>query len=117
MAHDKTDVKLPIELKLTEHRHGGRIVKVHEIRHETAEPQDGCSRDHWYFVCDIEWDDGTASKIAEVAPALLVRSDVDPDASLEEINGLLSLMNEYLRLHGEWFFNEDSGHQGWYAHR
>lgn len=102
-------MKLPTTLTKTFHKHGGRIVSIENIGHAIDKPADGRSRDTWFFVGDVEWDDGTKSQSAEIAPYCLAADDQS------EVHELLALMNDYLAANGEWF---DSGkHQGWYAHR
>jgi hypothetical protein len=106
-------MKLPNEFKLqhVHHRHGGRITRITEIKHETAKPKGGRSQDTWFFVGDVEWDDGTKSLNTEIAPWALAQ---DGDAGHQEISGLLRAMNTYLAANGQWC-HESSRHEGWYA--
>jgi hypothetical protein len=107
-------MKLPNELKLnhTNHRHGGKITRVTGINHETARPQYGRSQDFWFFIGDVEWDDGTKSADTEIAPWALAQYDGTEDGR-QEIENLLRVMNAYLDANGEW--HHQGKHQGWYA--
>ena len=78
------------------HKQGGRIVKIHTIGHHTYK---GVA--DWYFVADVEWSDGTKSKLLEVAPYALCTDSGHPGAKIE-IDGLMEKMNGYLAKHGEW---------------
>ncbi|MCW5631918.1 MAG: hypothetical protein KIT17_01145 [Rubrivivax sp.] len=94
------------------HRHGGKIVKVHGIAHCQCKPDQGRSRDYWYFECDVLWDDSGTEDTHEVEPFKLGCDDPPGNA---ELKALMEAMNAYLLEHGAWY---DTGpHEGWYAHR
>lgn len=112
MSQTKTKMTLPVELKHTHHKHGGRIVRIEKIAHEIAKPKDGRSRDIWFFIGDVAWPDGGESKGHEIAPWALAYGD-DQEAAQEEINQLSQLLTEYLLANGEW--HKDGPHEGWYA--
>lgn len=111
-------MQLPTELKHTHHKHGGRILRIEKIAHETAKPAAGRSRDIWFFVGDVEWLDrgdkkGGKSTGLEIAPYSLAYDD---EKNQTEIDELLKLLNDYLLANGTWC-GPESGHEGWYAHR
>ena len=100
------------------HRHGGQITKVNRIEHEHGKPRktrDGQSRDRWFFRCDVEWSDGTASKDTEVQPILLCYEN---DAGEREVRVLLARIAAYLKENGKWVADEVDGQviqKGWVA--
>lgn len=103
-------MKLPVELKHTMHKHGGRIVRITAIGHEANKPQDGYSRDGWWFVGDVDWFDGTKSDGIEIAPWAACYDE----GNRTEVDALGDLLMEYLLANGDWY-GPKSGHQGWYA--
>jgi hypothetical protein len=105
-------MEFPVHLSTIGHHHGGKITCIYGCSHAIDKPQDGHSRDHWFFIADVQWSDGTKSEKTEVPPYALCCDDLGKNP---EIDGLMSAMNEYLSANGEWF---DTGkHQGWYANR
>ena len=104
-------MEFPVELKATEHRNGGRIVRVYGVAHACDKPADGRSRDWWWFVGDVEWSDGTKSAKTEIPPYALCCDS--PDGH-DEVCKLSEAMSEYLNERGEWC-DRDSKHEGWYA--
>jgi hypothetical protein len=106
-------MKLPYKPTAVYHRHGGKILEVTEIRHQTEKPSGGYSRDAWYFMGRVRWDgSGTGDKLRPIDMPMLCS---DTPEGQDEIRGLSDLMMAYLREHGEWF--ETNPHKGWYAHR
>jgi hypothetical protein len=112
MAAAGETMKLPAELKHTMHKAGGRVERVTRIGHTVARPRDGRSQDVWYFVGDVTWRDGSASKGTEIAPYALCADEGDREP---ELHGLFDLLTRYLLIHGSWCVGA-SGHEGWYAH-
>jgi hypothetical protein len=106
----------PMTLKHTLHRDGGRITRIDRIAHETRPPEGGYSRDFWFFVGRVEWDDGEVQESAQIHPWQLCEDDTD-DAS--EINTLCRALNKYLAVHGTWNPGEGTRRnpKGWNAHR
>jgi hypothetical protein len=105
-------MKLPYKPINVLHRHGGKILELTEIRHQTEKPSGGYSRDAWYFMGRVQWDDGsgTGDKLHPIDMAMLCS---DTQEGQQEINGLSDLMMAYLKANGEW---RESKPQGWYAH-
>lgn len=103
-------MQLPVDLKRTAHKHGGRIIRITSIAHEVNKPNDGLSRDTWWFVGDVDWDDGTRSDGLEIAPWAVCCYDDDRS----EVLALSELMANYLAERGEWC-DRESKHEGWYA--
>jgi hypothetical protein len=92
------------------HRHGGRVLRIQEIGHQTRKPKEGRSRDHWYFLGDVMWDDGKTTLGLEISPTCLVYEGEDR----REVDELIEALNEYLAQHGQWCDGQTL-HEGWYA--
>lgn len=107
-------ISLPYEPHSVFHKHGGRITRIDRIEHETARPVDGRSQDTWHYVGAVEWDDGSASDAAQIAPWALCVEDLDV-AGRRELGAILNLMNVYLDVHGV-YRDGEGGIRGWYAH-
>jgi len=103
---------LPIELRYTYHKYGGRIIRITRIGHTCDKPEDGRSRDYWYFIGDVNWSDGTMSDNIEIPPYALCYED---EQHRDEVLALSELMSDYLLKHGDWYRDEKCKHQGWYA--
>lgn len=97
-----------------QHKHGGRITRLEKIAHECYPPEDGRSRDTWFFIGDVQWRDGGSSKGLEIAPWALC-ADMDNADAQAEINGVLAALSDYLRQHGKWS-HDSKTRSGWYAH-
>jgi hypothetical protein len=106
-------MQLPYKPTNVFHRHGGKITEVTEIRHQTEKPSDGYSRDAWYFMGRVQWDDGSGSddRLHPIDPPMLCSDTPEGHA---EISALGDVMMKYLSGHGEW--SKSKPHQGWYAH-
>jgi len=74
------------------HRHGGDILAVAAIGHETYK---GVA--DWFFVGDVKWADGTESKGHRIAPHALVY-----EADNAEGRQLHLLLSDYLIRNGQW---------------
>jgi hypothetical protein len=97
------------------HRHGGRILEIVGIKHQTDKPRDGYSSDAWYFTGRVKWNDGSGDESKpQPIDAPMLCSDTEQGAA--EIRELSDLMMVYLREHGTWC-DAKSKHEGWYAHR
>jgi hypothetical protein len=107
-------MKFPIDLKHLQHKHGGRITRIERIAHELAQPEDGRSRDVWFFVGDPEWRDGGKSQAIEIAPWALCADHDNPEAKAE-LDAVLEALNDYLHKHGQW--RNEGKVQGWIAYR
>ena len=106
-------MELPYKPKSVFHRMGGKVVEITSIGHRTEKPEDGRSRDYWFFTGSVLWDDAEAQRDHTMIEMGSVCADT-PEGHAE-INGLADLMMEYLNTHGVWC---DKGpHEGWYAHR
>lgn len=103
-------MKLDMELRNTFHKSGGRITSVERIGHTCDRPENGRSRDSWYFVGNVEWRDGTKSKGIEIPPYSVCYHD---EAGKPEIDDLMAFLNDYLLINGEW--SCEGKHAGWYA--
>jgi hypothetical protein len=105
------NIKLPYTPTHLIHRHGGTILEVLSIGHRVATPAGGRSRDAWFYVCRISWDDGSGdtSREWEVPPICVCYLG---DEGHAEVCALNELLGAYLLEHGKW--NEASP-QGWYA--
>lgn len=77
------------------HRHGGEILAVHAVGHDT----DAGVAD-WFFIGDVKWNDGTSSNATRIAPFCLGHdSTPDGEALCNEMHGALT---QYLGEVGEW---------------
>lgn len=76
-----------------QHRNGGEIVAVTHVAHETYK---GVA--NWFFVGHVRWRDGSESKAAQIAPHAICCEDCDK----EQLNGLMSKLNQYLNEAGSW---------------
>lgn len=96
----------PARLK---HRHGGDIVKVVAVGHET---HGGVAE--WYFIGEVQWSDGTTSKDTQIAPFCLGHdSTPEGQALCNEMHGALA---QYLGDVGEWHDQKrarDGRHYSW----
>ena len=77
------------------HAHGGVITAVASVGHETFK---GVAS--WFFIGDIEWDDGTKSKASQIAPHALCHDGTAEGAAL--CNALHSTLAAYLGRAGGW---------------
>ncbi len=107
-------MEFPVNLKYTYHKHGGNITRITSIGHGEDKPQDGRSRDYWFFVGEVKWNDGTKSKGIEIAPWAVCYHD---EEKKNEVLELMAELNDYLAKHGKWYRGSKSGHEGWYATR
>lgn len=107
-----TGVNFPIRPTTLAHKWGGKITTIHGIRHAEISPKDGHSRDFWFFVGDVEWEDGTVSPRTELEPFKLC---CDDPASNLELKTCMDAMAEYLAESGAYYTGRP--HAGWYAHR
>ncbi len=103
-------MELPQTLEHTRHAHGGRVVIVHSMNHSIDPPENGYSRDTWFFLGDVEWDSGGKSESLEIHPGSLCY-----DGSRDEVFELSQMMADYLVEHGTW--NHDGEPRGWSANR
>ena len=96
------------------HRHGGKILEITEMRHQMDKPSGGYSRDSWYFMGRVQWEDGSGStdKLSPIDVPMLC---AETESGRQEINALCGLMMDYLGKHGEW--SDEGKHKGWYANR
>lgn len=78
----------------TFHKHGGRIREVHAIAHRTYK---GVAE--WFFIATVEWNDGSVSEFAEVAPWALVSGEL---SGKDEVDALVAKLTDHLAEHGEW---------------
>ncbi len=100
----------PIELKSTSHHSGGQILRITAISHDTYSPDEGRSRDEWFFIGDVKWNrTGVVTEGLRISPISLM---YDEDRS--EIDALLAALNEYLAANGRWC-GPKTKHQGWFA--
>lgn len=85
-----------MKAKYLSHKMGGRIPIVHGVGHHT---HDGVP--YWFYVCDVKWDDGTASDKTEVMPDRVICDGSNPKAAAE-INKVSEALMDYLRDNGKW---------------
>lgn len=95
------------------HRHGGTITTVHAVGHETVS---GVAE--WFFLGDVQWNDGTVSKRTRIAPFALGH-DSTPEGNVEcaELHGALT---DYLSTEGQWHdmkHKRDGRAYSWTPHR
>jgi len=107
-------MELPFKPAHVLHNHGGKVVEITGIGHKTDKPQSGYSRDYWFFIGRVQWDD--TGKIGDSGHIDIGWLCHDSPEGFEEIKGLAALMTDYLNKHGEWCDGK-SKHEGWYAHR
>jgi hypothetical protein len=106
-------MQLPYKPLNVLHNHGAKVVEIVSVGHKTDKPQGGYSRDYWFYIGRLQWDDtGKVGDVGNIDPGWLCS---DTQEGRQEINDLSKLMMDYLHQNGEWF--EDGKHQGWYAHR
>lgn len=108
-------IQLPYTPTNVCHRHGGTVLEITGIKHQTDKPRDGRSMDAWYFIGRVSWDDASGDTKTTV-PIDVPMLCSDTDAGLAEIHDLTEVMMAYLREHGEWC-DSKSKHEGWFAHR
>ncbi|TFH43362.1 MAG: hypothetical protein E4H01_12155 [Lysobacterales bacterium] len=101
-------MKFPYEPAHINHKAGGKITLITGIGHALDKPQDGRSRDYWYFRGNVNWRDGTKSVNTEIAPPAVCYSDA---AGKPAVDLLMAALNDYLLANGEWC------REGWYAAR
>lgn len=91
------------------HRHGGDIVAVHAVGHETYK---GVA--NWFFVGDVKWDDGSESKRTRISPICLGHDG--SEAGIARCNGLHAELSDYLVQRGTWHDMKrarDGTHYSW----
>lgn len=86
-----------MQTKYLRHRHGGRIIAIDAIGHDTYK---GVAS--WHFVGHVKWEDGSESPSSVIEPFLICTVYEDGTAGTEECNAYLEGMNDYLREHGKW---------------
>lgn len=77
------------------HRHGGRITAVTAIAHATERKVA-----HWYFVGNVEWDDGSKGNGHEISPVCLCHDGTVE--GLHEVRLILDRLKFYLMREGRW---------------
>lgn len=107
-------MQLPYKPKNVMHRNGGKILEVTEIRIQLEKPTEGNSRDCWYFMGRVQWNDGSG-QADKLHPIDMYSLCADDQAGQAEITELGAVMMAYLKEHGVW--NDKGPHRGWYAHR
>jgi hypothetical protein len=85
-----------MKVEKLQHRHGGRIVELSAVGHDTVQRHAS-----WFFVGKVVWNDGGVSEAAEISPACLCR-DQDDKAACAELDAAMQAMNDYLAKHGKW---------------
>lgn len=85
-----------MQTQYLEHKHGGRIVAFHSMGHSTYK---GVAS--WFYVCDVDWNDGTKSDKIEVAPWALCFDHSNAEAR-REYEAIVELLSNYLEQNGEW---------------
>ena len=78
-----------------QHAHGGTITAVTHIGHQT---QRGVA--DWFFVGDVNWQDGSQSTGIQIGPGDLCHCN--ENAAKQEVHRLLALLNNYLAASGNW---------------
>lgn len=78
------------------HRHGGTITAIHAVGHQTIK---GVA--DWYFIGDVEWQDGTKSKATQISP-VAVCCDSAVDEQMAKWKRLHKVLNDYLESAGAW---------------
>lgn len=94
------------------HKFGGTITTIHGVGHTTDKPQDGRSRDWWWFDVTVDWKDGKPPSRHEIEAWKLVAEDPPNNP---EFKAVWDAMNEHLGTHGQWC--RKAPHEGWYANR
>jgi hypothetical protein len=79
-----------------QHRNGGRITAVHRIEHSSYKRVA-----EWFFVADIEWEDGGKTVEGPLPPWALCVVEDSPEARAEYAT-LTAKLNDYLADVGEW---------------
>jgi hypothetical protein len=85
-----------MQIQHLQHKHGGRIVSIDAIAHETYQ-----RRASWHFVGKVQWTDGSESEAAQIAPYALCY-DHDNAEAAAECNSALGRLNDYLARNGKW---------------
>ena len=108
-------MQFPYTPKAVFNKMGGRIMEITGVGHKTDKPQDGYSRDYWFYIGRVKWDDtGKTGAEGHIEPGAMC---ADTQEGFDEINTLSEALMAYLRERGEWFRAGKSKHEGWYAHR
>jgi len=85
-----------MQTKYLSHKHGGKIVSVTAIAHETYRRVAS-----WHYIGDVEWSDGSKSESTCIAPWAVCFDQKDDNAQREY--GLLSeKLARYLETYGKW---------------
>jgi hypothetical protein len=106
------NITFPYTPKRLFHKWGGEILCIHRVEHDIDKPDGGRSRDYWYYVCDVQWSDGSGRSVqCEVSPQLICYAD---DAGFEEVRALGDELLKYLSANGDW---DVGGLKGWSAAR
>lgn len=77
------------------HRHGGIVTQVTHVGHETH----GSVAD-WFFIGNVDWSDGSASKAVHIPPFALCHDGTEEGREL--CNDLHGRMSDYLARVGTW---------------
>jgi len=107
-------MELPAKMEHVRHKHGGRIVSIEKMAHSIDPPEDGYSRDTWFFLGTVEWDDdGGKSESLEIHPIMLCHDG----EHRKEVDELCEMISHYLVEHGTWNHERDGTPKGWNANR
>lgn len=104
-----------MQTKYLRHRHGGRVIDISAIGHNTYK---GVAS--WFFVGHVKWQDGTESPRCEIEPSALCCIAADGEPGLIECEAFHSGLNDYLREHGRWHdmkAHRDGRHYSWTPHQ
>ena len=96
-----------MEIKHLLHKHGGRITAINSISHSTDR-----STAFWFYVGNVEWDDGGKSDSLEIAP-WAVCYDHDNKEADAEYGKLSDMLMDYLRRKGAWKERKKGSPSAW----
>lgn len=88
-----------MKIKFLEHKHGGKIIELNAIEHATSTTHR--REAYWQFIGRVEWNDGSVSEAAHIAPCTLVY-DSDDEEATKELFFVSDLLNKYLDRNGRW---------------
>ena len=85
-----------METKHLLNKHGARITAIHAVAHDTY-----MGVADWFYICDLEWEDGGTTLGREVPPWAVCFDHDKPEAHAE-YSAASEKLNAYLLEQGNW---------------
>jgi hypothetical protein len=80
------------------HKHGGKILKITAIEHETYRRVA-----NWWFIGDVQWSDAGRTQIgARIFPDQVQYDASDNGTGRIEVLAVMEKLSDYLHNYGEW---------------